>query len=166
LFYAAPYVRETEPCGSFHRHWIEEAYEWFNENLTVPLARDLDRRAVFWFRPEARECVQAAWNLTTAYRDVGIAVSLRRTDCPGRIVYADQNQIAAIPYWHFGRGPPNRSLSEYVPEVCRIRIRPCEGRGPSSIPGEEIGQINEVSEKRPEVYRDKPRPRRTLFSSR
>ena len=89
--------------------WIDEALAWFNIHLTVPSRDDYTSRALFWFRPEASDHVAQAWSLTFALREAGIAVQLCRTRCPGRIVYRDPHQIAAIPYW-----PYHRSYSTHI----------------------------------------------------
>jgi hypothetical protein len=85
--------------------WFEEGYEWFNANLAAPELRDLDLRAVFWFRHDARTHIAEAWSLAAAFREAGLGVSIQRTSTPGRILYRDPHQVAAIPYWRFGRGP-------------------------------------------------------------
>ena len=120
IFRGSADLRWSEPNQFVYGEWVEEIYQWFNANLTVPAISELDRRAVFWFLPDARKFVSAAWSLVAAFRDAGIGVSVRRTDCPGRIVYRDEHQIAAIPYWPFGRGPPIRLEIKLVLGVCRI----------------------------------------------
>jgi hypothetical protein len=75
---------------------LSDALAWFNENLRVPDLRDEHHRAVFWFRTEARELVGRAWDIVIALRVAGILVELRRTDDPGKIIYEDQHQVAAI----------------------------------------------------------------------
>src|SRR5580698_8138324 len=57
--------------------WISEVFSWFDVNLRVPPASELDSRAVFWFVPAASEFVSAAWTLAAAYRSAGIAMSLQ-----------------------------------------------------------------------------------------
>jgi hypothetical protein len=139
IFRAANYLRASAEDQVVYGDWVEEIYEWFNSNLAVPPECELDRRAVFWFLPDARKFVSAAWSLAAAYREAGIGVTIRRTDCPGRVVYRDKHQIAAIPYWPFGRGPPVRGDKQLVLGVWWICTRPCEGRRPGSTPGKDTG---------------------------
>jgi len=102
------------PLGVFHavssfRHranlpeWADEVLEqtlgWFNSNLPVPKSEELDRRAIFWFSRQS-EAVREMWQLVSLFREEGVPVRMRRTDMPGRIVYRDDLQIAAIPYGH------------------------------------------------------------------
>lgn len=112
IFRAANVLRELAESEDSSVGWIEEVYDWFNTNLPVPPHKEIDPRAVFWFRSDAIVPVAEAWKLTAAYREAGLWVRLYRTNRPGRIIYQDQFQIAAIPYWPFGRGPPALNTSQ------------------------------------------------------
>lgn len=112
IFRAADVLRELAEGEDAAVSWIEEAYDWFNTNLPVPPREKIDPRAVFWFRTDAAACIAESWKLTAAFCEAGLWVRLYRTNRPGRIVYQDQFQIAAIPYWPFGRGPPALNTSQ------------------------------------------------------
>ena len=128
IFHASSYLYEIEEYQDVYADWLEEAFGWFNANLRVPTRSELDHRALFCFRPEARECVAAAWSIVAAYRDAGIDVRLRRSDCPGRVIYRDAHQIAAIPYWPYGRGPPVRGeASSLTPQAFLRTFSPSIG---------------------------------------
>lgn len=121
VFRASLLLRETDQYQVVLRDWIEEVYEWFNLNLPLPPSAELDRRAVFWFLPEAEQFIKQGWGMVAAYRDAGIPMTLERTTCPGRIVYRDSYQIGAIPYWPYCRGPPAVRLASLVLGVWRSK---------------------------------------------
>jgi hypothetical protein len=75
---------------------FREIYGWFNQNLQVP---DIDEpRSVFWFRSGSRECITQIWRLVKLFREQGIPVWLMRTRRPGKIVYEDEHQVAAVSF--------------------------------------------------------------------
>ena len=73
---------------------IGRVLRWFNQHLSMP--NDVAADAVFWFKGDSKKCIEVVWNLVHLLRDLGDEVMLMTTDAPGRIVYDDQNQIAAI----------------------------------------------------------------------
>ncbi len=99
------------PLGVFHACWrltcmqriesyalpeLDEALAWFNKNLRVPALDGEHHRALFWFRSDAREYIQRIWDIVAVLREADALVEVRRTDEPGKIVYADKHQVAAI----------------------------------------------------------------------
>jgi hypothetical protein len=83
-----------------------EAFQWFNRHLAVP--RRLPTSAVCWFRADAADCVDRVRTLVEVYRLAGHTVWMLGCRSPGRVVYRDAFQVAAIP--HRGRRP--------VPTAC------------------------------------------------
>jgi hypothetical protein len=55
-------------------------------------------RAVCWFRAEAREAISRMWRLVDLVEGEGVPVRVYRTRRPGVVVYADDLQIAAVPW--------------------------------------------------------------------
>jgi hypothetical protein len=92
--------------SDWSRRLLEDSLDWFNENLPVPQVDDPRGRAIFWFRPQS-QVVREMWQLVAILRCEDIPICLRSTSVPGRIVYRDDHQIAAIPYGH-GRGRRTR----------------------------------------------------------
>lgn len=72
------------------------AFDWFNRHLAVP--RGLPQEAVCWFRSDAAECVDRLRALVEAYRVVDRTVWMLTARRPGRIVYVDRHQVAAVPF--------------------------------------------------------------------
>jgi hypothetical protein len=104
LFWAVGDVEARADLDQWTREWLDEMSRWFGRNLPVPRFVDIDARAIFWFRPQSK-IVREAWSLVAILREEGVPIGLRRTHLPGRIVYHDEFQIAAIP---FGRGRRRR----------------------------------------------------------
>lgn len=98
-FRAVPRVEARADLSEWTQALLQDTLDWFNVNLPVPQSDIMDRRAIFWFHRQSA-AVQEMWQLVSILRDEGVHVVLRRTDIPGRIVYRDDYQIAAIPYGH------------------------------------------------------------------
>ncbi len=96
IFCAAGQLERTSKIDACARPWLEEALDWFNDNLQVPSLGESCRRAVFWFRSDAQRLVAKVWDVVAVLREAGVTVQLQRTDVPGKIVYQDAYQIAAI----------------------------------------------------------------------
>ena len=97
VFRAVPCLRERVSLTNWAQEMLDGSLDWFNEHLPVPESGEMDRRAIFWFhRPS--EIVREMWYLVWILREEGLHVKLRRTSIPGRIVYRDDFQVAAIPY--------------------------------------------------------------------
>jgi hypothetical protein len=73
---------------------VLELLQWFEENLTSHDPRA--KRAVFWFRSEAVACIDRVWRLTRLLERAGFTIFIQETDAPGKVVYQDDNQIAAL----------------------------------------------------------------------
>jgi hypothetical protein len=103
IFMAAWHVAERDDLHEWTSGLLREQLDWFSDNLPAPETYWIDRRAIFWFHPQST-MVSHMWQLTVMLRAEGLPVRVRRTDIPGRIVYQDKYQIAAIPFGH-GRRP-------------------------------------------------------------
>ena len=97
IFRAAARVEMRSHLTVWSRELLRSSLDWFNDNLPVPRLDDPDWRALFWFRPQS-DVVREMWQLVAILREEEVAVGLRYTKMPGRIVYQDEFQIAAIPY--------------------------------------------------------------------
>jgi hypothetical protein len=112
IFWAAAAVEERAELPDWTRQWLNNRNYWFGAHLPIPRRDGIDRRAIFWFRPQAK-IVSEVWHLVAILREEGIPVALRLTSLPGRIVYKDDFQIAAIPYGH-GRRPRRQKLLRLI----------------------------------------------------
>jgi hypothetical protein len=77
--------------------WLCEEMDWFNRHLPAPRVAP-DARAVFWFRGEAGEALTRIWGFVRIAERAGVPVIRYRTRRPGIVVYADDYQIAAVPW--------------------------------------------------------------------
>jgi hypothetical protein len=82
--------------GSDDKARLDELLVWFEANL--PPHDPRSRRAVFWFRSGAAECIDRAWELVFIVQRAGFKVLVLHTDAPGRVVYRDDHQVAALPH--------------------------------------------------------------------
>jgi hypothetical protein len=70
---------------------------WFRNNLCKPY---LDvPEAISWFKYSAVECRRQVTQLACQLRALGVVVETAETSTPGRIVYEDRLQIAAVPLY-------------------------------------------------------------------
>jgi hypothetical protein len=74
---------------------LRELLRWFETNLRPHDPKM--RRAVFWFRRDAVDCIERVWELVHIVERAGFKVVLLSGHDPGRIVFRDAHQIAALP---------------------------------------------------------------------
>jgi hypothetical protein len=74
---------------------LRSQYEWFNRHMHVP--RGLPKGAVCWFRSDAIAHLEKVRDIAEVYRLAGYQVWMHATTTPGKIVYSDAMQIAAVP---------------------------------------------------------------------
>ena len=96
IFVAAGRVEDRGNVPALTRERLKDVLGWFNRNLAVPKIEDRDWRCLFWFRPES-PVIHQIWELTWLLEEEGVFVSKVRTRNPGRIVYRDEHQVAAVP---------------------------------------------------------------------
>src|SRR6476661_9947721 len=83
IFWAAAAVRERAALHEWSREWLIDRSYWFGKHLPVPRYRDINQRAIFWFRPQAK-IVREVWHLVAVLREEGVPVGMRWTRIPGR----------------------------------------------------------------------------------
>jgi hypothetical protein len=75
---------------------LRDELSWFERHLPVP--RRIDERSIFWFRSDAGEVATRVWQLVDLLVAHGWLIEVQRVRLfPGRVVYEDDYQIAAIP---------------------------------------------------------------------
>jgi hypothetical protein len=97
LFYATCTLQQSHDLPDYAEELLEESLKWFNRNLTVPRLPSRKSRCVFWFRTDANELLRRVWPLVALMNEAGLYVHHRTTSRPGKIIYHDNHQIAAIP---------------------------------------------------------------------
>jgi hypothetical protein len=99
IFRAVPMLEERVDLSTHSQDLLQQSLAWFNSCLPVPSSNDVDSRAIFWYRGQS-QAVRETWQLVAILREEGVRIRLRKTKMPGRIVYRDDFQIAAIPFGH------------------------------------------------------------------
>lgn len=98
IFHASYHLRQALAEDDAVRAAIDDELAWFGDHLAVP---DIDRDgAIFFFKAGATECTRRIWNLAHLLRSQGLTVEMQVVENPGRIVYQDEDQVAAVP-WGF-----------------------------------------------------------------
>jgi len=105
LFYAAGSLRKS---GELTPHELDELNAlklWFSWNLDEPSRFNRSRRAnrknkaISWFKASASRHIAMMWRYHRLLEEHGIRVDVIRTNRPGYVVYEDDFQIAAEPFY-------------------------------------------------------------------
>ena len=88
-------LRDIE-LADHDRRAIRDSLDWFCDNLIAP--DEVDPRAIFWFKDNARDCIGELWHMARLLREYDHAIEMIRTRRPGYVVYQDDLQLAAIPF--------------------------------------------------------------------
>jgi len=99
ILVAAHTLRDEGDISVQQHNELRKVLLWFNENLQVPkLLNDVEhRRAISWFKPEAKEAINKMWQLVDVLKSHGIETEVLKTKDPGVVVYEDEWQLIAKP---------------------------------------------------------------------
>jgi hypothetical protein len=88
-------LRDDGQLERYEAEWLEETYEWLNENLPCPpfSSSRWSREAVSWFKDDAGKAIERMWGIVSLLREHGLQVRLLRSRNPGKIIYEDQYQV-------------------------------------------------------------------------
>ncbi len=109
IFIAAGRVEASLDNDDALRALIGDLLDWFGEHLHMPDLNYFGWRSLFWFRSDSHTMLAKMWQLVIAIRECGLPVQMQRTSNPGRIVYVDEHQVAAVA--RRGERSPRRSWS-------------------------------------------------------
>ncbi len=98
VFHAAGEILERDSLVTATADWLAELLAWFNEHLAVPSLNEFGWRSIFWYFSSAAEFIARSWDLAAILKEEDVNVQMIWTASPGKIVYFDQNQIAAVPH--------------------------------------------------------------------
>jgi hypothetical protein len=82
---------------------LREILNWFNTHLPHPPKSFFAGRAIFWFKPGAKDCISQIWDLVAILREHGHHVEVHRCPRLANVCYRDQFQVAAYPSKEDGR---------------------------------------------------------------
>lgn len=88
-------VQETMKLSEADEKKLASTLRWFNKNLPVP--KIYRKEAIFWFKFSAGECRRRVNHLARHLRTFDIEVVVTETNMPGKVIYEDAFQIAAVP---------------------------------------------------------------------
>ena len=73
---------------------------WLKMHLKSPtvLSEEWTWRAISWFKPEAIRPIEKIRRLNLILEEHGYLVEMLKTETPGKVIYEDGWQIAAIPF--------------------------------------------------------------------
>lgn len=97
-------LRSAGRLADYEEAWLDDAMDWFNRRLPVPLRLSRSRRpgayekALCWFKEDAKEHIGKARELTALLEQHGVPTRMIRTTRPGYVVYEDRYQVAAVPF--------------------------------------------------------------------
>jgi hypothetical protein len=96
LFRISECIEDSPDLPAAARSQMRAAFHWFNANLPAP--RRLPKTAICWFRADAKQSLRQIRTLIEIYRLLGYPVWMQATRSPGRVVYRDEYQVAAVPH--------------------------------------------------------------------
>ena len=100
VFQAAVTLRDQGEIRDVDRDELNGIMEWFERNLPGRRAfgSRLPAHAIFWFKASHHEVIRRAWQLVNLLRRYDMPVEMVKTVRPGRVVYEDEMQVAAVPW--------------------------------------------------------------------
>jgi len=97
VFMAAHSLLKSGDLDPDEWKFLREILDWFNENLPAPPENFYASRAIFWFQPNARDCLDRVWDMVHLLRQHGYHVVVYKCPGLGNICYRDKFQVAAYP---------------------------------------------------------------------
>ena len=95
LFVAAYRLLRRGEVDAGLRATLEAELDWFGEHLPSP---DLDEERAIFFRSDGGESLCRIWTMLHLLRSAGLQPWMQSVRSPGRVVYEDEYQVAAIPW--------------------------------------------------------------------
>jgi len=98
VFTALYGLADTHMLSDYELTWFDEQEAWFRTHLKRPKGITSSPTAILWFKDSATEHISRMRALCALLEHKDIAIAYFETLRPGRIVYEDDHQVAAIPY--------------------------------------------------------------------
>lgn len=104
VFAAMDFLLENESLYEYEHDMEKEIYAWFKKNLKVPKVQSSNSnyhtnpRAISWFKSSASQHIDKMRQYIQILESHDLKVKQLSTTRPGKIVYEDEHQIAAIPF--------------------------------------------------------------------
>jgi hypothetical protein len=97
VFMAAYSLLDSEDLDALEWKHLREILDWFKVNLPTPPDSFEASRAIFWFQPNARDCLDRVCESVHVLRLPGCHVTVYKCPRLGNICYRDKFQAAAYP---------------------------------------------------------------------
>jgi hypothetical protein len=97
VFTAAYNLLESGELSPEEWQRLRETLIWFSKNLPTPPESFNAGRAIFWFQPNARNCLDRVWDMVELLRQHSYHVTVYKCRGLGNICYRDKYQVAAYP---------------------------------------------------------------------
>lgn len=107
-FFGAAYdLREADGLDEYSLSQLEDLLAYFRQNLPIPdrfhrskSKRQFreDTRGLCWFKPDAKEAIRKAYELSSLLEQHGYVIEKIYSDRIGYIVFEDHNQVVADPF--------------------------------------------------------------------
>lgn len=97
VFSAAYSLLEAGELNTDDWKHLRLTLDWFEANLPTPPDDFEASRAIFWFSPNARDCLGRVWDIAHLLRQHGYHVVVYKCPSLGNICYRDKFQVAAYP---------------------------------------------------------------------
>jgi len=101
LFITAYELLDSGDLSPEERTRLDDILIWFDKNLPSPHVANsrnrVARRAIFWFKSEAEDCISRIWEMAHLLEYHGYLVEMQKCRKLGNIIYEDRFQVAAFP---------------------------------------------------------------------
>ena len=89
------FLMEAGELSKYEIEWLEENYNWLNENLPCPpfSTNDQLKKGASWFKSTAEEPIKKIWEIVLLLREHDIPVRTLKSRMPGKCLYEDEFQI-------------------------------------------------------------------------
>lgn len=96
VFSAGYRLRDGQRGTPAEQAELTAVLRWFEREL--PPHGPAEPAAVFWFKADTTELIRQVWRLVRLLQRNGQDVRICTTRRPGRVVFEDRFQVAAVPY--------------------------------------------------------------------
>ena len=97
VFAAAYALVDSGELSAEERKQLSDVMIWFNKHLPSPRGSFDKKRAIFWFKSSADECLKQMWEMVHLLRSHGYLVEVQKCRALGNIAWEDRFQVAAYP---------------------------------------------------------------------
>jgi hypothetical protein len=105
VFHSAGVLKRSGHLSEVEVETLDELMRIYNDKLEVPdcysdctLRWKRKYEAICWFKTQSREFISHMWTVAKFLKSHGMPMRLLRTALPGRVLYEDEHQVAAVPF--------------------------------------------------------------------